>query len=91
MKNFLALLEKYLPLVIVGVHAAATVPNASNLDKKAVVLATITGVTDAVVGASADPTVQTVGTMIDIAASIINKLTTKTAAANTVSVQTAAA
>ena len=80
-RNIFALLEKYLPLVIVGVHAAATVPNATNEDKKAVVLATVTGITDAVAGASSEPLVQAVGLMIDIAASIINRLTTKTTAA----------
>jgi hypothetical protein len=84
MKNFevaLALLAKYLPMVLVGVHAAATVPAAANADKRSVVLAEVTGVSDAVAGASTDSTVQAVGVMIDVAASIINALTAKSAAA----------
>ena len=78
MKNLLTFLEKYLPLVIAGVHAANTVPAASNSDKKSVVLSTVTGVADAVSQASGNPEIQSVGVLIDVAASVINALTTKT-------------
>lgn len=78
MKEFLIAIEKYLPLVLVGVHAANTVPAATNQDKKTTVWDTVTGVTDAVAAASGNPTIQAAGIMIDVAASIINKLTSKT-------------
>jgi len=81
MKEFLQAIEKYLPLVLVGVHAANTVPAAANADKKASVLNTVTGITDAVAAASGNPTIQAVGVMIDIAAQVINSLSKKTTAA----------
>jgi hypothetical protein len=79
--NILGLLEKYLGLVIVGVTAAQTVPGATNANKKAVTLETIAAVAGAVGTASTNPEVAAVGVIIDIAATIINSLTTKTAAA----------
>lgn len=78
MKNIFATLEKYLLLVLAGVHAANTVPGASNGDKKSVVLNTVTSVADAVAAASGDPKVQTVSAIIDVAATVINTLITKT-------------
>ena len=77
MKEFLSAIEKYLPLVLVGVHAANTVPSVTNADKKSTVLSTVTGITDAVAAASGNPTIQAVGVMIDIAAQVINSLTKK--------------
>jgi hypothetical protein len=79
--DLFAMFQKYLPLVLVGVHAAKTVSGASNSDKRAVVLAEIVGVSDSLSAESANPIVQSVGMMIDLTASIINSLTTKTAAA----------
>lgn len=80
MKNILTFLEKYLPLAIAGVHAANTVPGATNGDKKSVVLSTITAVANGVAGASEDPQIQAVGAMIDVIATVVNTLTSKTQA-----------
>jgi hypothetical protein len=79
MKAIFAMIEKYLLLVIAGVHAANTVQDAANADKKQVVFDTVTKVADAVSAASGNPTVAAVGAMIDVAATVINVLTTKTA------------
>jgi hypothetical protein len=77
--KFFATIEKYLALIMVGVHAANTVPLASNADKKSTVLAVVTAAGDAVAQASGDPKVQAVSMAIDVAASVINALTAKTA------------
>lgn len=84
MKNFanvLSLIQKYMGAVIVGVHAAASVPGASNADKKTTVLDITVGVSDAIAQVSNNPEIAAVSTMIDFAAIIINQLTAKTAAA----------
>ena len=79
--KYLTIIEKYLTLVLVGVHAANTVPGASNADKKTVVLNTVTTVADAVSAASGNSEVQMVGAAIDVAASVVNALTAKSAVA----------
>jgi hypothetical protein len=77
--KLLALIEKYLALAVVGVHAANSVSGASNADKKTVVLSVITAAGDAVANASTDPKVQAASMVIDVVASVVNALTAKTA------------
>lgn len=76
----LSLVKQYMPLALIGVHAAASVPAASNTDKRTTVIGTIVGVTDAVAAASGDPMIEGVGLIVDLTATIINRLTAKTAA-----------
>jgi len=82
-------IEKYLGLAIIGVHAAASAPDATNPDKKASVLDAITAATGAVGNATDDPHIAEASAIIDLVAGIINSLAKKKAA--TVAAKLAAA
>ena len=75
MKNLFGFLEKYLLLVISGVHAANSVPGVPGTDKKAAVLTTVIAVSDAVAHGSTDPKVVVIASMIDVAAGVVKILT----------------
>jgi hypothetical protein len=74
--NFFAILQQYLGLALAGVAAAAAVPTASNESKKTAVLDTIAAVAGAVGTEATNPDVAGISLMIDVVATVFNKLVT---------------
>jgi hypothetical protein len=79
-KDILAKIEQYSTLIVLGVHAANSVPDASNADKKAVVLATVVATSDAIAASLHNPTASAIGIAVDVVASVVNALIVKSAA-----------